>query len=287
MQLTLNDSYAEYLTGILCRTEFESIIFNYLLNNQDKTCLGHWRTEEYEDFLSWFYPRLRKSIDSYQEIGASFEAFLYKYFLIASREYRVRTVTNAVTEYSAWSARVPEMYTKEEPPMYNYNKTEDVITNLIKDKKGRKYTRRILALIIKCYYYMSEDFIEKIAPLIGIETGKLKEMLKKIQKIRQKKDDSIYQLKERIYCQFYRCIIYEKRVSLSQENTSIHLELTIKLDKAKQRLAKMRKRLSSIRTEATNKQVAEVIGITKGTVDASLSRLKLKWEAMAKKADLN
>ncbi|MCL2266109.1 MAG: hypothetical protein FWC22_08745 [Treponema sp.] len=49
----------------------------------------------------------------------------------------------------------------------------------------------------------------------------------------------------------------------------------------------MRERLSKVRTEASNSQIAEVIGITKGTVDASLCRLKSKWEKMSRKADLN
>jgi len=49
----------------------------------------------------------------------------------------------------------------------------------------------------------------------------------------------------------------------------------------------MRERMTKIRKEATHQQIAEVIGITKGTVDASLHRLKIKWEKMSKKAHLN
>jgi len=49
----------------------------------------------------------------------------------------------------------------------------------------------------------------------------------------------------------------------------------------------MRKRLKKIRKEATNKQVADVIGISKGAVDSNLSRLKIKWGALAAKAHLN
>jgi len=105
--------------------------------------------------------------------------------------------------------------------------------------------------------------------------------------IRQKKDDEIYYMKERIYRQYYRCIIYEKRLSLVRENTTAFGKLKVKLVKARDRLEKMRKRMLTIRLEATNQQIAEVIGTTKGTVDASLSRLKSKWEKMAKNAALN
>jgi RNA polymerase sigma factor (sigma-70 family) len=287
-QESLNKIYSDFLFGKINRDEFESIIYKYLLNNREKTCIKHWKQDEYEDFLSQFYPGLRKVIDSYQDIGSSFEAYLYRYMLISAKEYHVRTTTRSVIEYSAWSARIPDMYVYDEPPVYyTANKTEEVITKMIIGTDGRKNTRRILALILKCYYYVSDDFVDKIAPLIGIDAKELTEMLNKIRKIRRYKDDNIYFLRERIYCQFYRCIAYEKRLSLAKENTTTYERLYHRLDNAKKRLERMRKRITTIRTEASHKQIAEVIGITKGTVDASLHRLKAKWERMAKKADLN
>ena len=284
---TLNELFSEYYTGKLKRWKFEGLIYNYFVFNQDKTCINHWGRDEYEDFISWFYPRLKLAIDSYRETGSSFEAYMNKYLLISAKEYHVRTTTNSVIEYSAWSARVPEMYACEEPPVYIHNKTEEVISQLIIDKKGRRNTRRILALILKCYYYVSDNFVERIAPVIGVSYDELIHMLSRIRKIRQKKDDDIYLLKERIYCQFYRCIVYEKRLSFTVENTAAYNKLKFRRDRARQRLDKMRRRMTSIRIEATNKQVAEVIGITKGTVDSSLHRLKAKWEIMSKNAELN
>jgi len=284
---SLNKIYSEYFSGKIDLGEFEGIIYKYLINNQEKTCIKHWKQDEYEDFISWFYPRYKNIIGSYQEMGSSFEAFFYRYMLISAKEYHVRRTTNAVIEYSAWSARVPDMYAREETPVYTVNHTEEVITKMIIGIKGRKNTRRILALILKCYYYISDDFAEKIAILIGIDPKELIEMLNKIRKMRQDKDDNIYFLKERIFCQFYRCIIYEKRLSLMRENTLEYERLLRQREAAKERLDKMRKRITSIRKEATHKQIAEVIGITKGTVDASLHRLKEKWEKMSKKADLN
>ena len=288
MKNTLNSLYSEFAAGEIKLAEFESFTYQFLINNQEKTCLNHWKKDQYEDFISWFYPRLKTAIETYNDIGASFEAFISKYLLISAKEYHVRTTINSITEYSAWSARVPEMYAHEEPPVYHVQiEAENVITNLVIDKKGRKNTKRILALILKCYYYVSEDFAENIAPLIGLDSRKLLDMLSEIRRKRQEKDDKIYYLKERIYRQFYRCIIYEKRLTHIKENTNIYYNLLDRLERARLRLETMRKRIACIRTEATNKQVAEVIGITKGTVDASLCRLKSKWEKMSKKADLN
>ena len=283
----INDLHSGYIDGSLKRNEFEGMLYSYFLTNQEKTCLSHWKRDEYEDYISWFYQRLKKTIDSYREIGSSFEAYIGKFLLISSREYRVRKITGNVIEYSAWSAIVPEMYAHEERPDYFCENNLNVLSKLINDQKGRKNPRRILALIIKCYYYVSDDFVDKIAPKIGINKKELSNMIKNIRKIRQKKDDDFYHMKERIYSLYYRCIVFEKRLSFIQENTVSWEKLNIRLIKAKKRLERMRKRLTLMRTEATNRQVAEVIGVKKGTIDASLYMLKAKMNSLSDKSMLN
>lgn len=287
MKYFLNDLYLKFKTGKIDRSEFEGSIYNYYLNNQNKTCLSHWNTDEYEDYISWFYKRLRKAIDSYVNTGSSFEAYMAKFMLISSREYRVRVTTGTITEYYTWSVRVPDLYTREEPPVYNYDHSDEILSKLIEDQNGRKSTKRMLALILKCYHYASDDFIEKISPKIGIGKKELKEMTEKIRKLRQKKDDEVYLLKERIYCQFYRCAVYEKRLSLLNENSTARDKLNQKYIRAKKRLENMRKRLSLIRTEATNSQIAEVMGVKKGTVDSSMHKLKVKLNLLSDESFLN
>jgi RNA polymerase sigma factor (sigma-70 family) len=286
-QETINEIYSEYLLGNVKRDAFESIIYTYLINNKEKTSIKHWKQDEYEDFISGFYSNIKKIIDSYENTGSSFEAYLYSFIIVSAKEYNVRTTTKAVTEYSTWSARIPDMYVHEEPPAYKINSAKKELTKMITGINGKKNRRRILALVLKCYYYVSDDFAYKIAALTGIDAKELIEKLNKIRKIRQNKDDRIFLLKERIYCQFYRCIVYEKKLELMRENTFAYEKLYRRLDRAKQRLDRMRKRIKKIRTDATHKQIAEVIGISKGTVDASLYRLREKWEKMSKKANLN
>ena len=293
MQHRLNDLFLSYFYGRIDRNDFKSAVFYFLVKNQEKSCLSHWESDEYEEFISWFYPRLDKCIESYRDTGASFEAFLNKFILVASKEYHTRNMIRSVIEYSAWSARVPEMYAHEEPPQYKYGEkdsydTKNIITGLIIDKKnGKINTKRILALILKCYYHISDDFAEKIASLIGMNSKDLTDLLNQIKELRQKKDNDIYLLKERTFSQFYRCMVLEKRISIVNENTVTHKKLIIRLEKARKRLEKMRNRMASIRTEATNKQIADVIGVKKGTVDSSLHQLRSRWKEAAKKADLN
>lgn len=269
-KLTLNELYNQFNDRVINRSTFESSIFNYYLNNQGKTYLSYWKPDEYEDFVSWFYPRLRKAIDKYYDKGSTFEYFMNKYFLIASKEYKVRTITGNITEYSAWSARIPDLYVHEEQPEYN-------ITKIIQNKGKRKNSRRLLALIIKCYNYISDDFIEKAAPILEMKEEELKEMIDKMRKLRQKNDDDLYFMKERQHCQFYRCIVLEKKLLLTKENTTTYDRLKNQLKNARIKLEKMRERLNLVRKDATNSQVAKVIGVCKGSVDSSLHKLKEKY----------
>lgn len=268
--INLNNLYKQFKEKIITREKFESLVFNYYFKNQRRTVLSYWNPDDYEDFVSWFYPSLRKAIDKFCDNGSSFEAFMNKFFLVSSREYKVKSITGSITEYSAWSAQLPDLYVHEEEPEYTVSRIANI-------KNKRKNERRLLALILKCYCYISDDFAEKVAPLIGVEKEQLIEMINKLRMLRQKRDDDIYQLKEKVYCQFYRCIVYEKKLLLTEKNTTIYKKLQTQLKNARLKLERMRAKLNLVRKEATNSQVAEVIGVCKGSVDSSLHKLKEKF----------
>ena len=283
----LTKLYSEYAEGLIERGEFEGMVYQFLSKNKEKTSISHWKEDDYEDFLSWFYQRLHTSIDSYQETGASFDAYINSILRASAREFRVRKITNSVTEYSAWSVQVPDMYVYEEAQVYSHDITENILSKIAIAHKGRKNPKQILTLILKCYYYVSDDFINRVAKYTEIDAKQLREMVDKLRKMRKQRDDNIYRMKERIYCQYYRCIVYEKRLGYIQEGTVAYLKLKRRLIKARQRLERMRERIQKIRTDATNKEVAEVIGVSKGAVDSSLHKLKNRWDMLADKAMLN
>lgn len=275
--ISLNNVYEQYLKKEITRQELEGAIYNFYLFNQKETCCCHWLVHEYEDFVSWIFPRLQKAIDKYVN-DSSFETFINRIFFIASKEFNVKQTTRAVTEYSTWNARIPELYAHEEPPEYEFENSEKIVSKIIRDKKGRKNSKRILALLLKCYSYISDDFADKVAPMIEMEKEELKTMIDSMRKLRQKKDDEIYYLKERMFYQYYRCMALEKRLSFVKENSAVYERMSKQLDFAKKRLKKLRDELSITRKDASNKQVAEVIGISKGTVDSCLYKLKERFE---------
>jgi predicted metal-dependent hydrolase len=286
-QKLLNELYSNYAQRLISRGELEGAVYQYLSKNRDKINLVNWTDDEYEDFLSWFYPRLHKAIDSYRDTGASFDSFINTIFNISAKGYRLKTITKAVTEYSAWSIQLPELYASEYTPDYSCESTEE--NQLHEDTyiKIRKNPKQLLALILKCYRYVSDDFIDRIARHAEIDREKIKELLEEVRVIREKRDNEIYLMKERIYSQYYRCIVYEKRLSFTTKDSNAYLKLKMRLEKARRRLEKMRKRMAKIRTDATNREIAQVIGISKGAVDAGLYRIKTRWDITEDKPSLN
>jgi hypothetical protein len=286
-QYSLNTFYSRYKDGIIKYEEFEGLIFNHMVKNQISV-LSYWKRVEYEDMLSWFYPRLRKVVDSYQITGSSFESYLNNVMRLAGKEYQIRMATCGIIEYSAWYAQVQDMYAYETEASYVYENQENTVSKIILEIFGkRKNKKQLLTLILKCYYYVSDDFIEKAACNTGISQDKLREMIKTLRIKRQKRDDKIYCMKEKIYSQFYKCIVLEKRISYLTENTNSYINLDVRLKKARKRLEKMRWRLTKIRTDATNREVADVIGVSKGCVDSQLHFLKSKWGVILDRNILN
>jgi hypothetical protein len=210
---------------------------------------------------------------------------------MSAREYRRNTANNSITEYAAWAARVSDQYARQEEPDYTEEKNRIPESaeqqTIIAGSETIKNPRQLLILILKCYYYVSDDFLDRIAPKTGISREKLKEMINSLSIVRARREEELRNMRERVYSQFYRCIIYEKKLSLLPENSIAASKMKLRLEEARRRLESMRKRLSKIRTDATNSQVAKVIGISKGTVDASLHNLRISRNIKADKSLLN
>ena len=270
---SLNDLYHEYSQGVLKKKQFEELLFHAILENLENYNIYNWKRDDCLDFLSWLYPRISRSIDTYQKNEATFESYLCALIRWSAREYRTRYIYRDSTEHAVWMARFSDMYAHENEPDY-YEESDENNQNFCND--SLKNPRQLLILILKCYCYLSDDFLDRLAPRVGIEKARLRQMVDCLRQQRIQRDETVRHMRERIHSQFYRCMVYEKKLKDAPENSNTYLKLTVQLEKSRQRLDTMRKRLAKIRLEATNLQIAQVLGISKGTVDSNLHALKNK-----------
>jgi biotin operon repressor len=296
--LALNELYHQYVGGGLGRKEFEGTIFSIILKNSQYFYFGDWDKDEYIDYLCWLYPRLSNAIDNYREKGYSFSAHIIALVRYSMKEYRSRQADHYITEFAAWTVHAADMEVHSREPEYSAElspgpapvltypsgRVETLVagrpaeTAKAPPEKARvNNPRQILLLLLKSYYFVSDDFLERIAPAIGVEAKEIKQMIEKLRDWRARREELVRVLQERIFCQFYRCIVFEKRLRAASEGTARYEKLSKNLKRARERLANMRKRLSGIRVDATNQQVADLLGITKGAVASNLYALRNRY----------
>jgi hypothetical protein len=273
---SLNALYREYQDGNLGRRDFEGEIFKVLLENLPYFRLFDGNEEESIDYLCWLYPRLSKAVENYRDNGAAFSTYISALVRYSTKEYRSRQIDHCITEYAAWSAQALDLEVRS--PAYEYLPKEDETISPRFPAPALPKSRQILLLILRSYFFVSDDFVEKIAPFAGVEKERLIEMIEKLRDLRSGRDEAIRQFQERITTQFYRCITWENQLKGLLPGSPRYEKIQGRLERAKKRLARMRIRFSGLKVDATHRQIAEVMGISAGTVSSSLFSLKSRWE---------
>jgi hypothetical protein len=265
--LPLDSFLHQFHEGKLSKKKLEGFIFEYILKNSKQFGLYNWPQDECIDFLCWLYPRISRTIDKYQDKGSSFDAYLVNMVRWAAREHIQTEASHRITEQTYWDVCTQEMAVSERDPAYDNTPVPfEPINN----------PRQVLLLLLKSYYFLSEDFIDRAAPALGMKKETLRHLIGQLREMRVHRDETIKDLQDRIYSQYYRCITFEKRMSVAPIGSARRAKLKIRLEKARKRLETMRKRFKRVRADATNQQVAQVLGLPKGTVDSNFFAIKAK-----------
>ena len=277
--LSLTEMRSEFDSGKFDRKILEGLIFQYLLDNFERYRLFNGNRERWIEFVSWLYPRLSRAVDYYRETGTSFDTYISSIIQWSSKEYKAREAEHRTIEYACWKERAQEMHVgSPEPGYYDEpaikKKLEFPLTNISE--------RQILILFLKSYYFVSREFLEKVAKYINMEPEELQRMVDKLHDLRARKEERIFILQERIFSQYYRCLTFQKRLSMTMPETARHEKLKLYIDRAQKRYITMKDRYSRLRTEASNKQISEILNIPKGTVDSALHAVREKWNITKK-----
>ncbi|GHV80289.1 hypothetical protein AGMMS49944_20800 [Spirochaetia bacterium] len=259
-----------YSAGAISKKDLEGQIYKFILDNYQQFHPYGWNMDDYMDYICWLYPRISAAIENYRDTGASFDAYINSMVRWCSKEYRAREAEHQTAEYACWKARAQDdaACAEEEAVYLEPEPVFDAVNN----------PRQILVLLLKSYHYMSADFLERISPALNMDPKKLGELVEGLRKLRLEREEGIRLLQERIHSQFYRCIIFERKLMKVSPNSGRHETLERCLVRGRKRLVSMRERLAGMKTGASNRQVAEILESKKGTVDAHLAAVKAKWK---------
>lgn len=266
----LNHLYKRYASGYLQKKDFEGLLFEYILKHYQRFRLFDWDKDKCAEYLGWCYPRLSRAIDAYKELGASFDAYILSTVYWSAREYRSQEKDHYLTEYACWEARAVEtrgMTLGEREP--EYKETMPVL-------KLVSNPQHILVLLLKSYFFISDDFISRIAPAIGIAPEKIWRMIDTLRKQRVEQDEEARDMQERIQCHYYRCLAFETKLRTLREGSARYERIQAQLKRGKARYERMQNRFASIKFDATNRQIADILGVPKGTVDSTIHGIRMK-----------
>jgi Mn-dependent DtxR family transcriptional regulator len=144
-----------------------------------------------------------------------------------------------------------------------------------------------LVLVLKCCSYISDDFLERISVRLGIQPEALFAMISRLKELRGKREHEINRLREHTNCQFFRCVLYERSLRNMPDDSVAGQRMKERLERGRNRLAKMRRRLARLHPDPSNQQIADVLGVTKGTVDSALYHLKKRGIQLADNGQTN
>jgi hypothetical protein len=274
---SLNSLYEEYQQGNLAKRDLEGKMFKIILENIQDFRFFNGNEEESIDYLCWLYPRLSRAVKNYQANGAVFSTYIGALIRYSLREYRSRRMDHYITEYAAWTARAADMEAHSQEPSYPEIDREETEGPAQTTPLSLLKSRQVLLLILKSYYFLSEDFIDRIAPYTGLGTEKLRGLIEKLRIRRSQREEAFLLARERIATQFYRCITWEKRLKAMLPGSAYYGKIQNRLERARKRLVRMRKRFASFKIDATHQQIAELLGISPGTVSSSLYMLRSHW----------
>ncbi|MDR2149745.1 MAG: hypothetical protein LBO67_02825 [Spirochaetaceae bacterium] len=266
--LSLNEYLQQYRQGSLTRKEFEALIFKFF-HDDYRNFPSHCTKEERIDFLCWFYPALTRAIDTYSDTGSSFQSYLKSIIYWNIRDYKRQQIQEALDEYSCWV-----MCAEDITAQYDTADCLALERKINLPLKHCRNQRQILFLLLKSYCFVSDDFLSRIAPTLDMTVQDLSCLIAQVKQVREKQEQRIQSYEEKVHTQFYRCISFEKRLKIVSPELASYKRIKVRAQRAWIRFKKMREELKKMNRGASNREVAQALGIPKGTVDSNLYALK-------------
>lgn len=269
--------YGELSEGLINKREFEAKVFEHLYCHYCSYGVFEKNIEDRHDFLSWLYPRFSRAVDRYIPIeNAGFDTFLNSVVRIAYKEYKKTAGRRYDTEQAFWGEIAADNLYKEED-FDPYFSLEKLKKNFLGSNKFGN-PKHLLIALLKSYYFVSDDFVKRIAPFVKQSCEDIDKLLDRVRDIRDKFDSRYRIVREQCFSQHFRHLSYERRIASLEAGSPARKKLCERADKCRERLTRMRERLKGIRIEASNKQLAEILGLPKGTVDSAMCAFRLKMK---------
>ena len=231
-----------------------------------------WSVDECSQFYLFFFRRLNRMFKRYHDMGKGFESYLcsaikwqMNNFIRKNLEIRRRWRYGYEKEF--WTFEENEALENESDFMQFFEL--DRYGRIKKSIMRRGY---LLYVLKNCLYITDKD-IETASRLTGLGKKKLEILTERIRNSLQNKLDKLSILRMRRNRAYYRLKFLTEDLRNSRDSF-IMQKLKDRVEKAKKTMMNAHIAISRIKLSPSNRELAEILGIPKGTVDTSLGALK-------------
>ncbi|MFW5747184.1 MAG: hypothetical protein ACOCX6_00150 [bacterium] len=253
-----------------------TILYEYLLKKTDLT------DDERNDFFCYFYPKIPTLFDRFVYSGTPFEG----YMLVSARwqlksfvyRARRREARDSHLELSAWREECSPGYSLITPFATSGEAAAelqhvfgiDPQTGAIQ-KKGSG--RKILYVTMRGAMYVTDTMLSRVSQTVGCDLEWLYNCTQKLKRRMEKRNIRLESLKQRRNGLYLKILDLHRSIELAVD-PDLRADLCGRLFSLQRHLRNALTEISHSTTEPSHKDIAEVLGIPKGSVDSGMHGLK-------------
>jgi hypothetical protein len=238
-----------------------------------------WDEDACSEFYLYFHPRLLRVLGRFRDQGKPFESYLssvlqWQVLSFARRRKR---------DEQAWTMGVrlaPESGSEAvEAPDPQWPATCQLAPCLAGSRHlGASGRRGLLFLVLKCSRRLDLDDLAAAAEATGVAPERLAGLVERLRAGMEPVEQRLTVLRERRNRAFSEARLLETELAACPDPAAVE-RLRQRLAAANRRMSAAVARMARVRRNPTNREVACVLGVPKGTVDCALFWLKRRLAA--------
>lgn len=236
-----------------------------------------WEEDECGDFLCYFYPRINRMIQRFEDRGKPFEALLAVALKWQMRGYaytrhKKRQKEKILTHTELWE--LPERSSPEDFVLEGPVQTPAGLKKALKIDDSGVITepgirRRILYLLLREVHQVSEPLLVHVALLTGYDISWLEEKLEEARNLTLQRVARKQMFRHRRCLALFNlyCLHEEIRECVEGEERTVLLD---RIQRETERLNRAEEGIRRVPRGPSHREIANILGLPKGTVDSGL-----------------
>jgi len=241
--------------------------------------LGKFRASEDDcgEFYLFFYPRLLRTLKHFQDRGKPFEWYFnsvlrWHYKVYCSWRRKEQTRWAVARNVLFWELPEPGLAVSALSPCSD--RGERIIPfDRFGGSRENTCRKRILFLALKNARHLDDSAIGWISDLMGIEEDHLIAMVEQLRANLYKRELRLHKLYRRQNKILTRVFLLQQDL-LWEVDPKIKSELAFSLCELGTTLRSVQRRIRRVRLHPSNRELAELLQVPKGTIDTSLYWLR-------------